>query len=70
MANITLSNLLPTGYELFNDSTSFLNELGNQEIQTVVGGGHSCHSDHYHHNHHKHHLHRGYSHQSYDGSWW
>ncbi|WP_413175961.1 hypothetical protein [Anabaena azotica] len=65
MAKITLSNLLPSGYELFNDSTSFLNELGTQDIQTVVGGGHSCHG-HYH----KQHSHKDYSHKSYGGGWW
>ncbi|WP_016949374.1 hypothetical protein [Anabaena sp. PCC 7108] len=46
MANIQISTLLPTGYELFNDSASFLDELATQEMQGIAGGGH--HSCHYH----------------------
>lgn len=41
MANIQVSELLPIGYELFNDDASFLNELGNQEIANFLGGFHS-----------------------------
>ncbi|TAF04711.1 MAG: hypothetical protein EAZ77_15250 [Nostocales cyanobacterium] len=68
MANIQISALLPVGYELFSDTTSFLNELAHQEIETVVGGGHSCHSHHkHHHHHHKHHSHKGYSDDYYYG---
>ncbi|MBK1988813.1 hypothetical protein A0J48_014920 [Sphaerospermopsis aphanizomenoides BCCUSP55] len=69
MANIQVSTLLPVGYELFDDSASFLNELANQEIQTVMGGGHSCHSHRYHHSH-KGYSHKDYSNQSYGGGWW
>ncbi|MTJ51242.1 hypothetical protein FJR38_00340 [Anabaena sp. UHCC 0253] len=60
MANIQISALPPVGYDLFNDAASFLNELANEEVQDVLGGGHhSCHS-HYNH-HHKHKSHH-YSH--------
>ncbi|MBD2142349.1 hypothetical protein H6F39_13525 [Anabaena sp. FACHB-1250] len=38
MANIQISALLPIGYDLFNDATSFLNELATEEVQNVVGG--------------------------------
>ena len=40
VANIQISPLLPIGYDLFNDDTSFLNELATEEIQTVLGSGH------------------------------
>ncbi|HLP92315.1 MAG TPA: hypothetical protein VK184_27450 [Nostocaceae cyanobacterium] len=62
MANIQITQLSPTGFDLLQDQESFLNELNSQEVQTIVGGGHSKHrshhsydsySDHYH--HHKHH---------------
>ncbi|MTJ22948.1 hypothetical protein FJR06_17130 [Dolichospermum sp. UHCC 0352] len=39
MANIQISALLPVGYDLFNDPASFLNELANEEVQNVIGGG-------------------------------
>ena len=45
MANIQISPLLPVGYDLFNDDTSFLNELATDEIQTILGSGH--HGSHY-----------------------
>jgi hypothetical protein len=67
MANIQISQLVPAGYELFNDTASFLNELASQEIEAVVGGGRSCHSHHYHH-HHKHHSHKNYS-RDYSFGW-
>jgi len=55
MANIQISALLPVGYDLFNDATSFLNELATEEVQNVVGGGYydGCYSHHgyYHRNH-------------------
>ncbi len=63
MANIQISPLFPVGYDLFNDDTSFLNELSTDQVQTVLGGGyhhHSCHS------YPKHH----YSHKSYKGRYW
>jgi hypothetical protein len=40
MANIQISALLPVGYDLFNDSGSFLDELATEEVQNVLGGGH------------------------------
>lgn len=57
MANIQISALVPVGYDLFNDATSFLDELATEEVQTVVGGGHygGCYS------HHNHHYSHGYS---------
>ncbi|MBD2390739.1 MAG: hypothetical protein LW814_19160 [Anabaena sp. CoA2_C59] len=39
MANIQISALLPVGYDLFNDATSFLDELATEEVQNVIGGG-------------------------------
>ncbi|MBD2532707.1 hypothetical protein H6G97_25240 [Nostoc flagelliforme FACHB-838] len=39
MANIAISDLRPTGANLFQDSESFLNELTEQEIADVLGGG-------------------------------
>jgi hypothetical protein len=61
MANIQISALVPVGYDLFNDATSFLDELATEEVQNVVGGGYyyGCYS---HHNHH-------YSHGSYRRYW-
>jgi hypothetical protein len=53
MANIQISALLPIGYDLFDDAASFLNELANEEVQNVIGGGyHSCwsHKNNYSHN--------------------
>ncbi|MDZ8104444.1 MAG: hypothetical protein RM338_02305 [Nostoc sp. DedQUE12a] len=41
MPNIEISKLDSVGYELFDDSESFLNEIGNEEIQTLNGGGSS-----------------------------
>ena len=38
MANIQVSALLPVGYDLFNDDTSFIDELATEEVQNVVGG--------------------------------
>ncbi|MDB9536038.1 hypothetical protein PN451_09365 [Dolichospermum planctonicum CS-1226] len=57
MANIQISALVPVGYDLFNDATSFLDELATEEVQTVVGGGYygGCYS------HHNHHYSHGYS---------
>ena len=37
MASIKLSDLRPAGVELFQDSESFLNELGDREL-SVSGG--------------------------------
>ncbi len=47
MANIQISALLPSGYDLFNDDANFLNDLNTQEIQSIVGGHHS-HGYHHH----------------------
>jgi hypothetical protein len=38
MANIKIHNLNPTGSELFGDSETFLNELGEAELNSVEGG--------------------------------
>ncbi len=38
MANIEISNLLPAGSELFQDSESFLNEMTEREIEDIKGG--------------------------------
>ncbi|MFM7364194.1 MAG: hypothetical protein ACKO11_06780 [Cuspidothrix sp.] len=64
MANIQISALLPVGYDLFNDDTSFMNELAAEEVQNVVGGGHYYHHSCY--SHHKHH----YSYKDYGNSYW
>jgi hypothetical protein len=39
MANITISDLRSAGSDLFADSESFLQELTEQEIGGVLGGG-------------------------------
>jgi hypothetical protein len=39
MANIKITELRPAGIELFQDSESFLNELGEQETLTSGGRG-------------------------------
>ncbi len=38
MANIKISNLHPTGVELFSDSESYLNDLNDQDIESINGG--------------------------------
>ncbi|BAZ01079.1 hypothetical protein NIES37_50770 [Tolypothrix tenuis PCC 7101] len=38
MSNIKISEILPAGSELFQDSESFLNELTNEEILDTKGG--------------------------------
>ncbi|BAZ13511.1 hypothetical protein NIES4071_53500 [Calothrix sp. NIES-4071] len=38
MASIKISLLRPAGFDLFEDSESFLNDLSNKETETVVGG--------------------------------
>ncbi|MEY2911756.1 MAG: hypothetical protein RLZZ184_1065 [Cyanobacteriota bacterium] len=60
MANIQISALVPVGYDLFNDATSFLDELATEEVKTVVGGGYyyGCYS------------HHGYYHRNYYGYRW
>ena len=47
MANIQISALIPVGYDLFNDTASFLNELATEEVQNVIGGGYGGYSRHY-----------------------
>jgi hypothetical protein len=39
MANITVSDLRPAGSDLFADSESFMQELTEQEIRKLLGGG-------------------------------
>lgn len=39
MADVKISKLDALGYDLFNDSESFLNELATQEGQIIEGGG-------------------------------
>jgi hypothetical protein len=41
MANIKIDELYATGYDLFQDSESFLNELTNPTIDVIAGGGFS-----------------------------
>lgn len=38
MPTIQISNLHPTGYELFQGTESFLDELGTDEVEGVRGG--------------------------------
>ena len=38
MSKISISNLCPTGSELFTDSESFLGELVANDLNTIVGG--------------------------------
>lgn len=38
MASIKVSELRPTGSELFQDSESFLNELNDRDTTSVMGG--------------------------------
>ncbi|NJL63520.1 MAG: hypothetical protein HC903_18905 [Methylacidiphilales bacterium] len=39
MSTLKISELRPAGSELFQDSESFLNELNDQEIGAIAGGG-------------------------------
>ncbi|WP_445249415.1 hypothetical protein [Microcoleus sp. OTE_8_concoct_300] len=39
MASIIISDLEPAGANLFRDSESFLQELTEQEVSDVLGGG-------------------------------
>lgn len=38
MANINISDLRPTGSELFSDSESYMSELGDNELDIINGG--------------------------------
>jgi hypothetical protein len=38
MSNISISDLSVTGFELFTDSESFLNELTNDKLNIINGG--------------------------------
>lgn len=38
MATINISDLRPTGSDLFSDSESYMKELGDSEIHTIHGG--------------------------------
>ncbi|MBU7584635.1 MAG: hypothetical protein KAF91_17280 [Nostoc sp. TH1S01] len=44
MANITINGLNILGYELFDDSESFLDKLTSQEILSLEGGFYSTSS--------------------------
>ncbi|BDT10704.1 hypothetical protein L1F28_23630 [Arthrospira platensis NCB002] len=39
MANITISDLRPTGADLFSDSESYLTDLNDQEMMWLLGQG-------------------------------
>ncbi|WP_066378628.1 MULTISPECIES: hypothetical protein [unclassified Anabaena] len=41
MANITVDQLHLTGYDLFQDFETFLNDLTHQTIDLIAGGGYS-----------------------------
>jgi len=47
MAKIQISALLPVGYDLVNDTTSFLDELATEEVQNILGGGFGNHGGHH-----------------------
>jgi hypothetical protein len=38
MASIEINNLRPVGYDLFNDSESFINEMSDREMWGLEGG--------------------------------
>ena len=38
MSTINISDLPPSGYDLFSDSETYLNELTNDELSLVSGG--------------------------------
>ncbi len=38
MATINISDLRPTGSDLFSDSEGYMNELGDSEVHTIYGG--------------------------------
>ncbi|URD48501.1 hypothetical protein [Chroococcidiopsis sp. CCNUC1] len=38
MATINISDLRPTGSELFSDSETYMNELGDNELDDINGG--------------------------------
>ena len=59
MANIQISALLPVGYDLFNDTASFLNELATEEVQNVIGGGYGYHGGYGHHGGYRRYGHHG-----------
>jgi hypothetical protein len=42
MASIKISNLNPTGSDLFADSESYLNELKDEELTSIQGGTGVC----------------------------
>jgi len=39
MAEIKISELRPAGTELLEDAESFINELGEREVDDILGGG-------------------------------
>ena len=38
MSTIKISDLHPTGYDLFSDSEGYMNELGDSELDIINGG--------------------------------
>ena len=38
MSTINISDLRPTGFELFSDSEGYMNELGDSEFDGIYGG--------------------------------
>ncbi|AFZ23288.1 hypothetical protein Cylst_0964 [Cylindrospermum stagnale PCC 7417] len=52
MAAIQLSELRLAGYDLLQDSESFLDELASEEIQNIVGGHYSHGRSYYDRSHH------------------
>ena len=38
MANITIVDIKPAGFELFSDSESFIKELNDDELNNLFGG--------------------------------
>ncbi|MBE9016975.1 hypothetical protein IQ272_12690 [Chroococcidiopsidales cyanobacterium LEGE 13417] len=45
MANITISELRPAGFDLFQDSESFLNDLTDTDSMSVLGGSENGFND-------------------------
>jgi hypothetical protein len=39
MANIKVNDILPAGFELFADSESFMNDLNENDVNYIKGGG-------------------------------
>ncbi len=39
MSNISISNLHPTGSELFSDNENFMSEISENDFASIAGGG-------------------------------